>query len=45
MLMEIVLDSRKLGSLGEIAPVAAANSPRVSIIVPACNEAKTIAQK
>lgn len=43
MLMEIVLGSRKLGRLGEIAPVAAANSPRVSIIVPACNEAKTIA--
>lgn len=43
MLMEIVLGSRKLSRLGEIAPVAAANSPRVSIIVPACNEAKTIA--
>lgn len=43
MMLEIALGSRKLGRLGDIIPVTAAKSPRVSIIVPACNEAKTIA--
>jgi len=40
--LEMALGSRRLGSLGDIAPAAALNAPTVSIIVPACNEAETI---
>src|SRR5665811_1040349 len=40
--VDIALGSRKLGSLGDIAPTTATDGPLVSIIVPACNEAKTI---
>jgi hypothetical protein len=41
--VDIALGSRKLGSLGNIAPTTATDAPLVSIIVPACNEAETIA--
>ncbi|MDD3814360.1 MAG: glycosyltransferase family 2 protein [Desulfocapsaceae bacterium] len=41
--LDIALGSLKLGSLGDIAPTAAKDAPLVSIIVPACNEAETIA--
>ncbi len=38
----IILGSRRLGSLSDIAPTTATDAPLVSIIVPACNEAETI---
>ncbi|MBW6521191.1 MAG: glycosyltransferase family 2 protein [Desulfoarculaceae bacterium] len=41
--VNIVFGSRRLGSLGDITPTAATDGPLVSIIVPACNEAETIA--
>ncbi len=41
--VSIILGSRRLGSLSEIAPTTATDAPLVSIIVPACNEAETIA--
>jgi glycosyltransferase involved in cell wall biosynthesis len=41
--VDIALGSLKLGSLGDIAPTTATDAPLVSIIVPACNEAETIA--
>ncbi|MCG2744565.1 MAG: glycosyltransferase family 2 protein, partial [Desulfobacteraceae bacterium] len=41
--LDIALGSLKLGSLGDIGPTAAKDAPLVSIIVPACNEAETIA--
>ncbi len=40
--VDIALGSRRLGSLSDITPTAATDAPLVSIIVPACNEAKTI---
>ncbi len=40
--LEIILGSRRLGTLGDSGPTAATDAPLVSIIVPACNEAKTI---
>jgi len=43
MVINIALGSLKLGSLGETAPITTTNPPRVSIIVPACNEETTIA--
>lgn len=41
--LDIVQGSRKLGNLSAIAPIPAVDVPLVSIIVPACNEAETIA--
>lgn len=41
--VNIVLGSRRLGNLGDFVPTAARDAPLVSIIVPACNEAETIA--
>jgi len=41
--LDIAIGNRKLGSLGDIAPTTAEDAPLVSIIVPACNEAVTIA--
>ena len=41
--VDIALGSRRLGSLGDIAATTATDAPLVSIIVPACNEAETIA--
>ncbi|MFH2122592.1 MAG: glycosyltransferase family 2 protein [Pseudomonadota bacterium] len=41
--LDIALGSRKLGSLGDSDPSAVKDAPLVSIIVPACNEADTIA--
>jgi glycosyltransferase involved in cell wall biosynthesis len=41
--VDIAIGSRRLGSLGDIAPTVATDAPLVSIIVPACNEAETIA--
>ncbi len=41
--VDIAIGSRRLGSLGDIAPTTATDAPLVSIIVPACNEAETIA--
>jgi glycosyltransferase involved in cell wall biosynthesis len=41
--MDIVLGSRRLGSLRDVDPSVAVDKPSVSIIVPACNEAETIA--
>jgi len=43
LMISIALGSHKLGGLEETAPIATTNPPRVSIIVPACNEEKTIA--
>ncbi|MDP3696020.1 MAG: glycosyltransferase family 2 protein [Desulfocapsaceae bacterium] len=40
--IDIAIGSRKLGSLGDSAPISATDVPLVSIIVPACNEAETI---
>lgn len=40
--LDIAIGSRRLGSLGDIAPTTATDAPLVSIIVPACNEAETI---
>ncbi len=41
--LDIALGSRRLGSLGDSVPITAKDGPLVSIIVPACNEAETIA--
>ncbi|MCX5870753.1 MAG: glycosyltransferase family 2 protein [Deltaproteobacteria bacterium] len=41
--LDIAIGSRRLGSLSDIAPISATDVPQVSIIVPACNEAETIA--
>ncbi len=43
MMICIAVGSRKLGGLEDTAPIATTNPPRVSIIVPACNEEATIA--
>jgi len=43
LMIDIVQGSRRLVSLSTIAPIIIADQPRVSIIVPACNEATTIA--
>ena len=40
--LEIIAGIRKMGDLHEVAPLAGMDQPLVSIIVPACNEAKTI---
>jgi glycosyltransferase involved in cell wall biosynthesis len=43
LMIDIIQGSRRLVSLSTIAPIIIADQPRVSIIVPACNEATTIA--
>ena len=43
LMIGIIRGSRRLVSLSDIAPMAVEDQPRVSIIVPACNEAATIA--
>ncbi|MBV5307191.1 MAG: glycosyltransferase [Desulfobulbaceae bacterium] len=43
LMIDIIQGSRRLVSLSAIAPIITADQPRVSIIVPACNEATTIA--
>lgn len=43
LMIDIIQGSRRLVSLSDIASMAAEDQPRVSIIVPACNEAATIA--
>jgi glycosyltransferase involved in cell wall biosynthesis len=40
--LEIIAGLRKMGDLHKVAPLAGTDQPMVSIIVPACNEAKTI---
>ncbi len=38
----IILGTRRMRSLGDIPPLAPEKQPRVSVIVPACNEEETI---
>lgn len=38
----VILGARRMRSLAAIQPLAAAQQPRVSVIVPACNEEETI---
>ncbi len=40
--LEIIAGLRKMGDLHEVAPIAGKDQPMVSIIVPACNEERTI---
>ena len=40
--LELIAGLRKMDDLHEVAPLAGADLPKVSIIVPACNEEKTI---
>ncbi len=40
--LEVIAGLRKMGNLQGVAPLAGEDVPRVSVIVPACNEAKTI---
>ena len=40
--MDIILGTRKMRNLGDIAPLPEHKQPKVSIIVPACNEENTI---
>jgi glycosyltransferase involved in cell wall biosynthesis len=42
-IIDIIQGSRQLVSLSDIVPIIGADQPRVSVIVPACNEAATIA--
>jgi len=40
--LEVALGLRRMTKLDEVPPLARQNAPRVSIIVPACNEVRTI---
>ena len=40
--LEVIAGLRKMADLQEVAPLVGEDIPRVSIIVPACNEEKTI---
>src|SRR6266496_2494873 len=40
--LEITIGARRFHNLDKIAPIADHNAPRVSVIVPACNEERNV---